>query len=158
MKHVDKYFVRGENPDHSGKQASSAKRALVVDDSATVRETQKKALEKEGFVVDTAVDGADGWNSVRLCDYDIVITDMDMPRLSGVELVKKIRAGAQCADMPVMVVSYKDRAEDRQNAMDAGATDYMTKAAFQDGSFMKRVLELTKGRTCKKSGPSPEKA
>ena len=158
MKHIDKYFVRGENPEHSAKQASSAKRALVVDDSATVRETQKKALEKEGFVVDTAVDGADGWNSVRLCDYDIVITDMDMPRLSGVELVKKIRAGAQCADMPVMVVSYKDRAEDRQNAMDAGATDYMTKAAFQDGSFMKRVLELTKGRTCKKSGPSPEKA
>jgi two-component system sensor histidine kinase and response regulator WspE len=87
------------------------KSVLVVDDSATVRETQRKILESEGFDVDTAIDGVDGWNSFRLSKYDIIVSDVDMPRMTGFELVEKIRSIN--TKIPIVIVSYKDRTEDR---------------------------------------------
>jgi two-component system sensor histidine kinase and response regulator WspE len=63
------------------------KRILVVDDSLTVREMERKLLLSRGFEVDIAIDGIDGWNVVRSGDYDLVITDVDMPRMDGIELV-----------------------------------------------------------------------
>ena len=118
------------------------KSVLVVDDSATVRETQRKILESEGFEVDTAVDGMDGWNSFRLSRYDIIVSDVDMPRMTGFELVEKIRSVD--SKIPIVIVSYKDRTEDRARGIVAGANAYLTKSSFQDDSFLMTIRSLLK--------------
>ncbi len=120
----------------------SGKRVLVVDDSPTVREVEKKLLEDAGYKVDIAVDGMDGWNAVRAKNYDLVITDIDMPRMNGIELVSMIKDNSQYHHLPVIIVSYKDRVEDRQQGMDVGADYYLTKGSFHDDSFICAVHDL----------------
>ncbi|WP_250526968.1 hybrid sensor histidine kinase/response regulator [Caballeronia sp. GAWG2-1] len=122
--------------------AASAKRVLVVDDSLTVRELERKLLASRGYEVAIAVDGMDGWNAVRGEHFDLVITDIDMPRLDGIELVTLIKRDAQLARTPVMIVSYKDRAEDRQRGLDAGADYYLAKGSFHDQALLDAVRDL----------------
>ncbi|AET90618.1 CheA signal transduction histidine kinase [Burkholderia sp. YI23] len=121
---------------------ASAKRVLVVDDSLTVRELERKLLASRGYDVSVAVDGMDGWNAVRGADFDLVITDIDMPRLDGIELVTLIKRDAHLSAMPVMIVSYKDRAEDRQRGLDAGADYYLAKGSFHDQALIDAVRDL----------------
>jgi two-component system sensor histidine kinase and response regulator WspE len=118
------------------------KRVLVVDDSITVREVERNLLENRGFAVDVAVDGSDGWKSVRATDYDLVITDVDMPRMNGIELVRRIKQDANLSRIPVMIVSYKDRDEDRLRGLEAGAEMYLTKGSFHDETWMAAVIDL----------------
>ncbi|WP_321800629.1 hybrid sensor histidine kinase/response regulator [Caballeronia sp. J97] len=121
---------------------ASAKRVLVVDDSLTVRELERKLLASRGYDVSVAVDGMDGWNAVRGERFDLVITDIDMPRLDGIELVTLIKRDAQLSALPVMIVSYKDRAEDRQRGLDAGADYYLAKGSFHDQALIDAVRDL----------------
>lgn len=118
------------------------RRILVVDDSLTVRELERKLLVAGGYQVEAAVDGVDGWNAVRTHPYDLVITDVDMPRMDGIELVNLIRKDARFQTLPVVIVSYKDRPEDRQRGLDAGADHYLTKTSFQDETFLRVVADL----------------
>ena len=118
------------------------KRVLVVDDSLTVRELERKVLGNHGYDVEVAVDGMDGWNAVRMSDFDLVITDIDMPRMDGIELVKLINADARLKSRPVMIVSYKDRDEDRRRGLEAGAAYYLTKASFHDDKLLQAVVDL----------------
>ncbi len=118
------------------------KRVLVVDDSLTVRELERKLLETRGYVVEIAVDGMDGWNAVRTGVFDLVISDVDMPRLDGIELTKLIKQDAKLRGMPVMIVSYKDREEDRRRGLDAGADYYLTKGSFHDDTMLNAVRDL----------------
>lgn len=118
------------------------KRVLVVDDSLTVRELERKLLAARGYDVSVAVDGMDGWNAVRSETFDMVITDVDMPRLDGIELVTLIKRDARTADLPVMIVSYKDREEDRQRGLDAGADYYLAKGSFHDDALLRAVVDL----------------
>ncbi|AXA91763.1 hybrid sensor histidine kinase/response regulator [Massilia sp. YMA4] len=118
------------------------KRILVVDDSLTVREMERKLLTGRGFEVDIAVDGMDGWNVVRSGDYDLVITDVDMPRMDGIELVNLIKKDIHLHKLPVMIVSYKDRPEDRARGLAAGADYYLTKGSFHDETLLDAVHDL----------------
>lgn len=118
------------------------KRILVVDDSITVREVQRKILEGRGYQVEVAVDGMDGWNAVRTGAYDLVISDVDMPRMTGIELVRTIRAEESLRGLPVMIVSYKDREDDRLAGLDAGASHYLTKGSFHDETMLRAVVDL----------------
>jgi two-component system sensor histidine kinase and response regulator WspE len=118
------------------------KRILVVDDSITVREVERKLLEASGYQVEIAVDGMDGWNALREGEYDLVITDVDMPRMDGIELVKLIRADTKFQKLPVMIVSYKDREEDRYRGLEAGADYYLTKGSFHDETLREAVVDL----------------
>jgi two-component system, chemotaxis family, sensor histidine kinase and response regulator WspE len=118
------------------------KRILVVDDSLTVREVERKLLETNGYEVEIAVDGADGWNAVRIGSFDMVISDVDMPRMNGIELVTHIRQNARLKNLPVMIVSYKDREEDRKRGLDAGADYYLTKSSFHDNTLLDAVANL----------------
>ncbi len=121
-------------------------RVLVVDDSATVRATARQILENAGCAVEVAVDGADGWNAVRLGTFDLVISDVDMPRLNGLEFVARIRANARLQQLPVIIVSYKDREEDRALGMAAGADVYLIKSSLADGNFLRAVQALLEAR------------
>ena len=121
---------------------SRAKRILVVDDSLTVREMERKLLLSRGFEVAVAVDGMDGWNAVRSTEYDLVITDVDMPRMDGIELVTLIKKDSRLHNLPVMIVSYKDRPEDRARGVTAGADYYLTKGSFHDETLLEAVFDL----------------
>lgn len=128
---------RDQRPD-----AVTRKRVLVVDDSLTVRELQRKLLVNRGYEVAVAVDGMDGWNALRGEDFDLLITDIDMPRMDGIELVTLLRRDTRLQSLPVMVVSYKDREEDRRRGLDAGADYYLAKASFHDDALLDAVAEL----------------
>ena len=118
------------------------KRVLAVDDSLAVRELVRKLLSDRGYLADVAVDGMDGWNAVRTGQYDLVITDVDMPRLDGVELVSLIKKDPHLNSLPVMIVSYKDCEEDRLRGLEAGADYYITKASFHDETLLQAVVDL----------------
>jgi two-component system sensor histidine kinase and response regulator WspE len=126
----------------SGRERRKVKRILVVDDSLTVREMERKLLAGRGYQVDIAIDGIDGWNMVRSGGYDLVITDVDMPRMDGVELVGLIKKDLNLHQLPVMIVSYKDRAQDRARGMSAGADYYLTKGSFHDETLLDAVFDL----------------
>ena len=123
-------------------QARQRKRILVVDDSITVRELERQLLHARGFVVDVAVDGMDGWNAIRGTHYDLVVTDVDMPRMDGIGLVTLIKADPTRREIPVVIVSYKDREEDRLRGLDAGANRYLTKSSFHDETFVDTIIDL----------------
>jgi two-component system, chemotaxis family, sensor histidine kinase and response regulator WspE len=118
------------------------KRVLVVDDSLTVRELERKLLISRGYDVVVAVDGMDGWNAVQTGNFDLVITDIDMPRMDGIELVRLINSDPKLKTRPVMVVSYKDRDEDRRRGLEAGAAYYLTKGSFHDETLTQAVADL----------------
>ncbi len=118
------------------------KRVLAVDDSLTVRELERKLLASHGYATDVAVDGMDAWNAVRASHYDLVITDVDMPRMDGIELATLIKSDARLKSVPVMIVSYKDREEDRMRGLEAGADYYLTKGSFQDETLLQAVVDL----------------
>jgi two-component system, chemotaxis family, sensor histidine kinase and response regulator WspE len=140
-------LVSGQRLSRIGSEADAGtakkqKRVLVVDDSLTVRELERKLLDNGGYRVDIAVDGMDGWNAVRTGHYDLVVTDVDMPPLDGIELLKLIRQDNRFKSLPVMIVSYKDRPEDRSRGMEAGADYYLTKASFHDETLLRVVTDL----------------
>ncbi|MND77824.1 Gliding motility regulatory protein [compost metagenome] len=149
LRSVEKLLSTGrlERIDQSARQVTEAvrKRILVVDDSLTVRELQRKLLSHRGYEVAVAVDGMDGWNALRGEDFDLLITDIDMPRMDGIELVTLLRRDSRLQSLPVMVVSYKDREEDRRRGLDAGADYYLAKASFHDDALLDAVVELIGG-------------
>jgi len=121
---------------------SKTKRILVADDSITVREVEKKMLTSKGYEVDVAVDGMDAWNTIRANSYDLVVTDIDMPRMNGFELVSLIKNDPNLHNIPVIIVSYKDREEEKNRGLEVGADFYLTKGSFQDKALINAVLDL----------------
>lgn len=118
------------------------KRVLVVDDSITVREVERQLLLHQGYDVTVAVDGMDGWNQVRAGNFDLLVSDVDMPRMSGLQLVQAVRADDRLKHLPVIIVSYKEREEDRQRGLEVGANAYLTKSSFHDNRFVEAVQDL----------------
>ncbi|WGD29142.1 hybrid sensor histidine kinase/response regulator [Ancylobacter sp. WKF20] len=134
--------LRGIAGPRGSAPAQRRKRVLVVDDSLTVRELERKLLDHHGYEVEVAVDGMDGWNVVRSESFDLVVTDVDMPRMDGIELVTLMRRDPRLRNLPVMIVSYKDREEDRRRGLDAGADYYLTKGSFHDETLIQAVTDL----------------
>jgi two-component system sensor histidine kinase and response regulator WspE len=138
-------FIQGNTLRRSGRDgqvATPAKRVLVVDDSITVRELERQLLRNHGYDVSVAVDGQEGWNLVRAESFDLVISDVDMPRMNGLELVRAIRADPGLREVPVIIVSYKEREEDRLRGLEVGANYYLTKSSFHDHTFLQAVTDL----------------
>jgi two-component system, chemotaxis family, sensor histidine kinase and response regulator WspE len=134
--------LSGVARDASDPGGGKRKCVLVVEDSFTVRELERKLLVNSGFDVEVAVDGMDGWNAVRTGHFDLVITDVDMPRMDGIELVTLIKRDPHVKSVPVMIVSYKDRPEDRRRGLDAGADYYLAKGNFHDEALLQAVVDL----------------
>ena len=115
---------------------------LVVDDSATVREQVRRILVKAGYRVSTAQNGREAWNLLRTRSYYLLLSDVDMPQMNGIELVTKVRSDAVLERMHIVLLSYKDRPEDRQRGLDAGADYYLTKGSFQNETFLQAIVDL----------------
>jgi len=134
----------GKTPDSHPllKDESLAPHILVVDDSHTVREMERRLLVRSGYTVSTAQNGQEAWNLLRLNEYDLLISDVDMPQMNGIELIIRVRANPRLGRIPVIILSYKDREEDRKRGLDAGADYYLTKGSFDNGSFLQAVVDL----------------
>ncbi|RJR50748.1 MAG: hybrid sensor histidine kinase/response regulator [Desulfobacteraceae bacterium] len=145
VRSIDNLLTHGRLYKVGGQKARgelSKKHVLVVDDSLTVREVERRLLENSGYLVSVAVDGMDGWNTLQLEEFDLVVSDVDMPRMNGIELIKKIKSDSRLKDTPVIIVSYKDREEDRLRGLEAGADYYLTKSSFQDEGLNNAVRDL----------------
>ncbi len=144
LKSMDQFIQQGtlRRAGRDAPKSRAKKRVLVVDDSITVREVQRQLLRMHGYEVDVAVDGQDGWNRVRAARYDLVVSDIDMPRMTGLELVKRIRGDDHLSQLPVVIVSYKDREEDRLRGLEVGANYYLTKSSFHDSTYMDAIGDL----------------
>lgn len=145
LRSIEKLITSGqiEQLRHDGATRNNAtKRVLVADDSLTVRELERKLLASRGYQVAVAVDGMDGWNALRTEAFDLLVTDVDMPRMDGIELVRLVKSDPHLKNLPVMIVSYKDRDEDRQRGLDAGADYYLAKGSFHDDTLIGAVIDL----------------
>lgn len=118
------------------------RRVLVVDDSISVRELVRQILVARGYEVQVAVDGLDAWARLREWPCELVITDVDMPRMDGIELTRSIKQDPRLRSLPVVIVSYRDRPEDRARGLAVHADAYLTKSDFQENGFIDVVYGL----------------
>jgi two-component system sensor histidine kinase and response regulator WspE len=92
--------------------------------------------------VDVAEDGMEGWDAIRLGAYDLLITDVEMPRMTGLKLVSLVKQEPWLLSTPVLIVSGNEREEDRRLGLVAGASDYLTKSSFREETFVHVVTNL----------------
>lgn len=118
------------------------RRILVVDDSLTTRTMERNLLETVGYKVEVAVDGADGWEKLCNGQFDLVVSDVDMPNLNGFELTERIRAEPRFADLPVVLVTAMESREDRDHGIRIGANAYVLKSAFDQSNLLEIVGRL----------------
>lgn len=118
------------------------KSVLVVEDSITARSLLKNILETSGYIVSTAVDGVDAFTQLRTGVFDIVISDVDMPRMNGFDLTAKIREDKKTAEIPVILVTALESREDRERGVDVGANAYIIKSSFDQGNLLGAIQRL----------------
>lgn len=116
---------------------------LVAEDSITVRNMLRNYLDSAGFVVTTAVDGMDAFERLQSDTFDIVVSDVEMPRMNGFELTEKLRTDARTTSLPVILVTALESAEDRRRGMEAGANAYIVKSSFEKGNLIDTIKRLT---------------
>ncbi len=119
-----------------------SKRVLVVDDSISVRELERQLLAAAGYEVEVAIDGEDAWLTLQHSEFDLMVTDVDMPRLDGIALTRSVRQESRLRNLPVIIVSYRDRPEDFARGMEVRADRYLTKSDFDDDRFLAAVEDL----------------
>lgn len=125
-----------------GKPTAKAGRILVVEDSITSRTLIKNILETAGFNVSTAVDGLDAFTQTRSAEFDLVVSDVDMPRMSGFELTSRIRSDKKLGELPVVLVTALESREDRERGIEVGANAYIIKSSFDQSNLLEVVKRL----------------
>lgn len=115
---------------------------LVVEDSITARVLLKNILETAGYRVKTAVDGSEAFALLKTEPFDLVVSDVEMPRMDGFELTSKIRADKELAEMPVVLVTGLESREDRERGVDVGANAYVVKSSFDQSNLLEVVARL----------------
>lgn len=119
-----------------------AKSILVVEDSITSRMLLKSILESAGYQVKTAVDGVEAFTHLRADRFDLVVSDVEMPRMNGFDLTAKIRADKKLAELPVVLVTALETREDRERGIDVGANAYLIKSSFDQSNLLQAVRQL----------------
>ena len=115
---------------------------MVVDDALMVRELQRSILERGGYAVRTASDGAEALAMLAEQPADLVVTDLEMPNVHGFVLTSSIRAHPRLANIPVLIVSSRASEEDHQRGLDAGADGYIVKTSFDEAGLLSAVSRL----------------
>lgn len=128
-----------------GYDAAVARAVLIVEDDPVILQLLEVNFEMEGFTVLTAADGDEGIRMAREHHPDVIITDIMMPRSSGLDLLRALRADPELADTPVVVVSAKAQIADVRAGLDAGADEYVTKP-FEPLDLVDRVNALIEAR------------
>ncbi|HMY20095.1 MAG TPA: response regulator, partial [Polyangium sp.] len=119
---------------------------LLVDDSFTTRALERSVLEVAGFDVVAVADGVEALSALEFEPFDIVVTDVTMPEMSGLELCNHIRGNERLRRLPVVLVTSLGSDEDRRAGLAVGADAYIVKSEFDHEHFVRTVNELV-GRT-----------
>jgi chemosensory pili system protein ChpA (sensor histidine kinase/response regulator) len=106
---------------------ASEQSLLLIDDSLSIRKFVGRMLESAGYEVDTAVDGEDGLRKASAQNYRLIITDLEMPKLNGYEVIQGLRSRAQTQQTPIIVMTTRAGDKHRQMALNIGASSYITK-------------------------------
>ena len=122
--------------------SAGAKRVLVAEDSITSRMLLKGILESAGYDVRTAVDGIDAFTTLRSERFDLVVSDVEMPRMNGFDLTARIRGERALAELPVVLVTALESREDREHGIDVGANAYLVKSSLDQTNLLDAVRRL----------------
>jgi CheY-like chemotaxis protein/class 3 adenylate cyclase len=148
---ADEYLVKPVVPEElisrlqsllASKMLSQRERLLVVDDSAAIRHLVSDCLKRQGFQVTTAVDGQDGFEKAQAEKFELILTDYDMPRMTGFELVVALRRSEQTRDIPIVMLTARDTKRDQAQMRAAGLNSYLVKPFGTDKciALVERVL------------------
>jgi two-component system chemotaxis sensor kinase CheA len=118
------------------------KSILIAEDSITARTLLKNILESAGYRVQTAIDGSEALRVLGSESFDLVVSDVEMPRMSGFDLTAKIRADKRLNSLPVVLVTALDSRQDRERGADVGANAYIVKSSFDQGNLLEVVRRL----------------
>jgi two-component system chemotaxis sensor kinase CheA len=119
--------------------ASKRKSILIVEDSISTRMLLKNILESAGYQVQVAVDGVDALTALKTADFDLVVSDVEMPRMNGFDLTAEIRADKKLAELPVVLVTALAAREDRERGIDVGANAYIVKSSFEQSNLLEVI-------------------
>jgi chemotaxis protein histidine kinase CheA/CheY-like chemotaxis protein len=145
--HIPELFKQAREITEPGRRALSVKEeytqtVLVVDDSINTREIEKSILEAYGYTVVTAEDGEDAFEKTHEVLYDLVITDVEMPRLDGFSLTERLRGDERYRNVPIIIVTSREKEEDKKRGIAVGANAYIVKGAFDQSNLIETVRSL----------------
>ena len=115
---------------------------LLVEDSIIIRTQMKRILEEAGYELTIAVDGAEGFKKLQSAQFDLVVSDVEMPNMTGLELTAKIRQQSEYQQLPIVLVTTLAKDEDKRRGLEAGANAYLTKGDFDQTLLIKTLREL----------------
>ena len=115
---------------------------LIAEDSMITAEMERNILVNAGYEVDTAIDGIDAMDKLHGKKYDLLVTDIDMPRMDGFELTSKVRADKRLKDLPVIVVTVREKVEDKRKGIEVGADAYILKKEFDQSNLLNTIKRL----------------
>jgi two-component system chemotaxis sensor kinase CheA len=121
---------------------AAVKSVLVAEDSITSRMLIKGILESAGYKVKTAVDGLEAFTLLRAESFDLVVSDVEMPRLNGFDLTAKVRADKKLGELPIVLVTALETLEDRARGIDVGADAYIVKSSFDQSDLLDAIRRL----------------
>ncbi len=144
---IDSASQSGSSIDYSFENAATAgtdlqKRILVAEDSITIRTLLRNFIENAGFLVKTTVDGMEAFDLLQNESFDLVVSDVEMPRMNGFELTAKIRNDKNHTDLPVILVTALETADDKQRGMEVGANAYIVKSSFEKSNLIETIQRL----------------
>ena len=123
-------------------EGEEGKTILVVDDSLNTREIEKSILEAYGYQVDLARDGSEGLSMAQHKPYDMIVTDIDMPQMDGFTLVERLRQETNFAHTPIVIVTSREKEEDKKRGIEVGADAYILKKGFDQSNLIDTVESL----------------
>lgn len=130
------------HPHLAEKNRTESKSVLIAEDSITARTLLKTIVESVGYTVKTAVDGLDALATLKTEHFDLVVSDVEMPRMSGFDLTAKVRADEKLSHLPVILVTALESREDREHGIDVGANAYIVKSSFDHGNLLEAIRRL----------------
>jgi len=122
--------------------AAKKQSILVVEDSITSRALLKNLLESAGYNITTAVDGIDAYTALKTATFDLIVSDVEMPRMDGFDLTAKVRSDKQLAELPVVLVTALESREHRERGIDVGANAYIVKSSFDQSNLLEIIRRL----------------
>jgi two-component system chemotaxis sensor kinase CheA len=124
-------------------KVAQRQRILVIDDSVTTRMLEQSILESAGYTVDLAASGEEGLERVLRSTYSLIIVDVEMPGMNGLEFTRRVRATPSLAALPLIMVSSMATEEARRRGKEAGVSAYIVKGEFDQQGFLDTVARLS---------------
>lgn len=128
--------------DRNAARTQKEKRILVVEDAFSTRELEKSILETHGYLVDTAVDGLDALERITGNQYDLILSDIEMPRMDGFELCRTLKKSEGYKQIPFVMVTALQKEEDKRRGIEVGAAAYIVKSGFEQTNLLETIARL----------------